>query len=274
MSTYYVSNVAINGYALGVDTNNGTSLATPFLTIAHACAVVAATDSIVVNPSGTAYSEDSGSGYLQIPSCVSIGGDASLYATVGAPTVRAVSSGATRVMNLSGSVATSIGPFIVDGQSRASQAGFTFSGSPSAVTFTQVSWKNCLTYTISVPSAACGITLDRCVIDSTNTNTNIFNFSSATTLSSLTVTGGSYYGPAGASAVFYLNTSNISGNVTFQADSSGNLVDFTGTAAPWCIRVGATIGGKLTISGTKHNASAGGIFPHICDDHGCCRHYR
>jgi len=43
MTTYYVSNNSSNGYALGVDTNNGTSQSTPFLTIAHAISIMAST---------------------------------------------------------------------------------------------------------------------------------------------------------------------------------------------------------------------------------------
>ncbi len=64
-NTYYVSNVANNGYAIGSDSNNGTSKSTPFLTINKALTTIntagAAGSTVNINPSGTAYAENTSS---------------------------------------------------------------------------------------------------------------------------------------------------------------------------------------------------------------------
>jgi len=64
-ATWYVSNTATNGYALGSDSNDGQTSGTPFLTVARADASASAGDIINVNPSSIGYQETSGSlGYL------------------------------------------------------------------------------------------------------------------------------------------------------------------------------------------------------------------
>src|SRR5579872_746335 len=65
MTTYYVSNSADNGYAVGSDANTTTQAknkATAWLTLNHARATASSGDTIIVN-SGT-YVESSGAGYL------------------------------------------------------------------------------------------------------------------------------------------------------------------------------------------------------------------
>lgn len=49
MTTYYVSKSTANGWAVGVDTNNGTSTATPFLTLEKALNAMGAGDTCIVN---------------------------------------------------------------------------------------------------------------------------------------------------------------------------------------------------------------------------------
>lgn len=58
MTNRYVSNVASNGYVVGVDTNNGLSLTTPYLTLSKALSVSSAADIITVNGNMTASSSD------------------------------------------------------------------------------------------------------------------------------------------------------------------------------------------------------------------------
>ncbi|HEV2354063.1 MAG TPA: hypothetical protein VGR89_07460, partial [Puia sp.] len=58
--TWYVSNTTANGYGTGSDANEGTTTASPFLTIDYAVRRAAAGDEISVNPSGTPYEESSG----------------------------------------------------------------------------------------------------------------------------------------------------------------------------------------------------------------------
>lgn len=73
MAIYYVNNVAgANGWGTGNDSNDGLSIAAPKLTVVGAQSAATTGDSIYVNPTGTSYAENSGSGYLNITKAITL----------------------------------------------------------------------------------------------------------------------------------------------------------------------------------------------------------
>lgn len=111
MATYYVSQSTANGYSVGIDTNNGTSKATPFLTLGKALSVWAANDSIVVND-GVYTATDGGFGNFF---SATRGGGSITPETYRGATLKGI-AGQTRTINIGIPVSTTIniGAFIID----------------------------------------------------------------------------------------------------------------------------------------------------------------
>jgi len=183
-NTYYVSNAANNGYALGSDSNDGLSRATPFLTIAKACSVSSSNgDLITVNPSGASYDENSGGlGHgLQLgPNGVTIQADPAVgqNATV-------TGLGSDRVVNLLATTnPQTLSGLTLDGSGI--HQGITPHG--SQLVLNQCIFQNIPSgsYAISAPTTNWSWTLNKCVVLSSVTDA--FNIGVSTT-SGLTYKG-------------------------------------------------------------------------------------
>lgn len=94
-ATWYVSNTPTNGYAAGSDVNDGSTVASPLLTLAQAISRATAGDLINVNPTGVAYEESSGNlGYLLVDRRVTLQTDPSLLG-IGKAAIRPSAGGRT-----------------------------------------------------------------------------------------------------------------------------------------------------------------------------------
>jgi len=271
MTVYYVSNESSNGWALGVDTNSGLVQSAPFLTLTKAMSVAGSADTVIFNKSSTVYQGNVASPYYLNVTCASLIGDPG-NPNGAAATLQAGATSAAQVVIINNTGFNFMSGLIIDGQSTVGTPntanGIVFSSNSSSIALQKVTFKQIGGYCIGAPNSSASVALDRCSVLITCTGTNTFNWSSATTITSLTVSGGSYAANnSSGNGLFYLCSSGtISGNVIFQNDINGNPIDFTGnvtSATGWNIKIGATssggsIGGTISITGTKHINNPGG----------------
>lgn len=267
-ATYYVSNETSHGYAVGSDSNACTSPGAPCLTIDHAASLGGPTDTVQINPSATAYAENSAAaGYLNFQDVGEITGDPALCGSGVAgsgtyPTIRASSSGAVRVVNLPAKTySQTLSCLVLDGQSRSGQSGISFSDSTTAkVTISRVKFVNFVKYVVGALSGGTDtLTLDRDLVDNSNAITgssSLFNWSGVTAPLNVSVLGGDYY-LTGNTAAFFFTGSGF-GTVRFAADANGALPTCTGTGTPYCIRANGANISALSIA-VKLNGIINGI---------------
>jgi hypothetical protein len=265
MATYYVSNAASNGYAAGNDGNNGTARATPFLTIDKATSLAGATDTVVVNPSGTPYVENSaGSGWLELRQAGTVTGDPALAGAATAPANVPViqASAASRVINVATTPgAQTLACVTLDAQNGGSRVGLSPHQSP-ALTLSQVNFRNVATWCISSFNAGSNLTLDRVSMDASCTQSGPLSF---TGLNTLTVLGGQYDLPQpGNNGAFYFNNVALAA-VTLGADLNGALPYFGGEGATYPTSgtsyvcsggSGYSVGDVLTLAGGTASQTA------------------
>jgi hypothetical protein len=170
-TTWYVSNVANNGYALGVDTNACTAVATPCLTIQGAMAKSSAGDTITVNPTGTPYAETSGSGYLSFAHVnLTLRTDPNYVVSVGKALLRSTASG-SRILNVPNS-GDAVQNLVLDGANTTGsgavsvQSGVSFS--MSGVDFKNMGSGTTLAISQAANSA---VVLDKVTLTAANGNT-------------------------------------------------------------------------------------------------------
>lgn len=132
MTTHYVSQSTANGYAVGADTNNGTSKATPFLTVGKALSVWVSNDSIVVND-GVYTATDGGFGAYYN---VNRGGGSFAPETYRGATLKGV-AGQTRVANIALPAAATllIGAFVIDASMLTSNGSYAVDTASNASTY-------------------------------------------------------------------------------------------------------------------------------------------
>lgn len=268
MATYYVSNAALNGYTLGIDTNNGTSKVTPFLTIAKAVSVMSTGDICTVNPTSTTtatannpYVESSGSGYLNIPSGIKL----TIQTDPNYPSTYAViqSTVSSRIINLTGDTNTTMGYFIglvFDFRNVASQLGITphttYNWTVQQCTVVNGATSAFFWYAIGTPgSANANVTLDRIVQHSTYTGSIMDNKQ----LGTVNVLGGSYlYAGSSISWFYHGVTGGTVGNINFGLASDGTAPSFAGNGV-FCTCAG-TFGAVIVDSIVANNIQRGLYF--------------
>lgn len=125
MPTIYVSQTATNGYAIGADANNGTSKATPKLTLDGAMSAAANGDTIVINDgiytSGT---------FFNITKALTINSETDYGA------VLRRTGAQTRVANINYAGAVTLGKLVLDAENTANVAPLTSSAAGSQTTLT------------------------------------------------------------------------------------------------------------------------------------------
>jgi hypothetical protein len=172
MATWYVSNAASNGYGLGNDTTGNGTMATPYLTINKANLVASNGDTVVINPSGSPYSEDSGSGYLNVTHNITIETDQLLVGTFGKISLR--STAGSRMINVSSTGMTLI-DVKIDGTTNTGSPNFvTTQSSGAPCFFTRVDWINCAAGTAFLQTANSIVTFDKCTATTVNGNASSF----------------------------------------------------------------------------------------------------
>ncbi len=291
MATYYVSNLALNGYSLGVDTNNGTSITTPFLTIAHAVSVMATTgDTCIINPTSTSatsanhpYVETSGSGYLDLGAKKNtIQADPAYTASY---FVVIQSSSGARVINSSDASATMgyLIDLVLDCQGTTSKSCIT-PHSTGNFTYTRCKGVNATTFAAFLNIATGGTTSNYFINQYTNDSTfagQLFivggangnvtvdrsTWSSAQQMfttgsgTNVTLKGGTYSNTTtNLSAIVFGVAATTSGNFTLTAGSDGSRATFpAGTYFPVQF---AGIVGQITMNSFDITNTLGGVtFP-------------
>lgn len=227
---YYVSNEASHGYAVGANTNPGTSAGAPFLTIAKCTSVTSAGDTCTINASATPYSEDSGSGYLSFGSGATVQGDPVLCGAGSVPTIQAASS-TTIVVDVPTSAALqTLACVKLDSQLGASRVAVV-PHTNANLWLSQVSWVNSNTYLIGNFGGTWNLTLDRINVDASNTlsGTTLFGFYATSAAGTLTFYGGSLAAPSVTTGQLLIQTSHIS-TIAFNLDGNGNRLTFSGPA--------------------------------------------
>ena len=174
-NTWYVSNTASNGYALGVDQSaNGTSKSTPLLSINY-CIVnkLSSGDTIIINPStapaSNPYVENSGSGYLQWPGfACTIMADATAMATYGNVIIQPVAN-TTRATNWNNATGTiNVTGITIDGKSGNTNSSISMHTQAGTLTFSQCNFRNSANTAVPSGTGTNGnIIFDRCVFEST-----------------------------------------------------------------------------------------------------------
>ena len=241
-TTWYVSNVAMNNYALGSDSgNNGLSSSTPFLTINKAVTSASAGDTIIINPTSASktaanhpYVENSGSGYLTISSAITVEGDPFYSATApnGGTTYAVVQATSTsRVLNI-GSVsgALVISDLVFDAQSTGGKNGIV-PHADTNTTFRRITGVNVTSAFIGGPtvSSSNNFILDRCVLDPTATGTFFQDVGGG----SITIEGGNYPINTSNQQVFIVGASGVNTtNFTIAQAPDGSSVNFSGNGIP------------------------------------------
>lgn len=198
---WYVSNSALNGYSLGVDTNNGLSVSTPFLTINHAISASSAGDTITINPTSNSLSA-ANNPYNETTQVsvagktLNIGGDTTYVTYENTPLVVVVQSTGSTDVFLSGSSAVLvINDIIIDPQNVGSKRAWKGLAETS-ITWTRVSVVNCSIFCFSSFTSG-NFIIDRFFTDPSclfNSANGIFNFGSMTT-GNVTVKGGNWASP-------------------------------------------------------------------------------
>ena len=227
-ATWYVSNVANNGYALGVDTNNCTAVGTPCLTINGAHGKASAGDTIIVNPSGTCYSENSGSSYLAVTKALTIEGDPSLLASQGKYCLQGTST--TRTLNVQAS-ATFINTAIDANAGGKSSALVVVQAAASTAAFSNVDIKNLTSTNYAfLQNGATTLILDKVSMTAANGNASTTGFVNVFT-AGLTVnaTGVNLSGIANG----IVSTAHVAtGGITVGASADGTRSSFANVATP------------------------------------------
>jgi hypothetical protein len=240
MTTYYVSNLAINGYALGSNSNNGTSQSTPFLTIAHAISVAVNNDIITVNPtSNSIYAAnnpylESGTGLATGGTSMTIMGDPAYvnYTSGSIAVVVIQSASGSSIITLTGNETTlNFTDLIIDSQSVSGKRAFAAHAQPS-VTFTRIIPVNMLGVSTIYTgfSGASNVTFDRCTLDPSTVWTSAYASFTSMTSGTLTIKGGTYGAAPLASTlpVFAWRTGGVITTVTVENDINGNAPQITG----------------------------------------------
>ena len=220
MATYYVSNTASNGYAVGSDSNTtgqAISKSTPWLTIAHAFSAASTGDTIIVN-NGT-YVESGANPLVQTKQfnlTAQTNGQVIVRASAGAGTILAILSGS------SGSVYTGI---VFDAQGISYDCVSSNYGTQfAALTFTACQWNNYTQYGLTVNDC------QNCTINGAWSSSNASGLSTAagSTCSALYLEGASYagnvYNVTGGTI-----TATVGVNVTFQGIQCNTNGQNTGT---------------------------------------------
>ena len=241
MATRYVSNVASNGYGLGNDsTGNGTQ-ATPYLTINKAVTVSSNGDTINVNGTSSTklsanhpYVENSGSGFLQIAISVVVQRDPSQTDSTGFVVIQPVAN-TTRVMSCgldSGVTGQTFSDLWFD--NLVGSSGITaLTPHASSLSLTLI---RCGGLNISSSGAFIGstsgtnpVTLDRCILDSTNLG-GFISWQSG----NLIIKGGTYTGMTGGQKIVVAGSTGVTqGSFTLQADINGGVAAFGGNGIPY-----------------------------------------
>jgi hypothetical protein len=194
-ATLYVSNTASNGYALGSDSNACTSVGAPCLTVDKAAITAAASDTIYINPTATAYVENTGGlNYLTIPKSLTIQTDPALVATQGKAIIQATST--TRTLNLSGAV-INLTDLIVDANGVGkSSALFNAQSVAITLTATRIDIKNMISTNIAFVPPVNGVwTMDKVTMTTANGNASTtrfarpFNAGTSMTFKGITASG-------------------------------------------------------------------------------------
>ena len=167
-TTWYVSNnTGANGFSAGSDSNAGTSKGAPFLTIDKACKSVVAGDTVNVNSGGVSYSENSGSGYLNVPTACTIQTDATALTNNGH--AKMTDTSAAQTVNFAVASITWIA-IDIDNASNAGY-GINLASAATSATIQQTTFFNisggapCVRQPNSVLT---NVTLDRCIGSSAN----------------------------------------------------------------------------------------------------------
>jgi|GEM_PF-4486155 len=252
-NTWYVSNAAVNpGYVLGSNSNSGNSPGTAVLTIDYAVNTLAsAGDTVIVNPSGTEYSENSSSlNLLNFSKSVTLETDPAYVGSAGKATITSASGGAH---TLELSAAVTLNNLRVDngGYSRAAVLVIT---SASTNNINSVDFLNVVSgqYTVQSPSSGIStIILSKCTLLATNgngSNSYLLNVVvNSTAGSSYSVLGCTLNGVGGVCQE--LNV--VQHTLTFEAASDGTRNTFTNLGA--CIAANfasQTTTFTLNVSGT------------------------
>lgn len=268
-TTWYVSNLAANGYALGVDTNNGTSKSTPFLDNCKAVASASNGDTIIDNPTTTGsyrsanhpYSENcSAAGYLQMGALVAtLEGDPSYVSTYTNNTgnyavIQGEGIGEGRVINYNTSGAGSVlQNIVVDGQ------GVSF-GSGAAITLhTQsgITLNNALVVNIVAgeESFSLGtgsgntVTMIDDSIDASNVGTTFAIIQQGT----LTIQGGNYTSTAASQKIYQVPSGSSTVSISAAKDSNGSQIIMAGSEDFLYLSSSSGSVSSITLAGFNNN---------------------
>jgi hypothetical protein len=228
MATYYVSNSATNGYAVGSDSNTLTqalSKSTPFLTISKFVASAATGDTCVIN-NGTYSESTAGVGYLNIAVSKSY---TFLPETSGQVIIKPATSTTRAVhLNISTGKTITFGAVVIDGNNTAT-SGVTYTTNATLfyVSFTGTTFQNC-SVGLTVSAAKVNLSIINCIF---NTNNVIFSSNGVMTDSSLLIQGCTASIPSsiGTSAIKVLGASASGNSVTIK---NNNITwGYTGASA-------------------------------------------
>ena len=215
MATYYVSKSIANNYALGSDSNNGTSLATPFLTISKAITTAADGDTVYVNDGTYTDLELGASNVLSIGATKSL----KMYPQNDYAVTLQSTAASAQIVTLTGTATNELifGKFIIDGE---------IPGAPGTYQPTGVSLSN--------PSNQALVTLSGTRIQNCGTQ-HILNSKRRGTLKILDVqfaglmaqgVASTASGADVASMITYVNGLTLS-NVTTSTNALCRVLDFT-----------------------------------------------
>lgn len=267
-STYYVSNVAINGYGLGTDTSGcGVTKAAPCLSISYAASGSRTssymTDTVVVNPSGTPYIENyNGQGWFDTGYAATITGDPA-YCPTSVPTVQGTST--SRLVNIDNGVTSAnkqvtqtFACLILDDRNISTGSVLAPHLHPNLI-LSQVTFINSVVSLTGSFNTGSNVTFDRVTVGPTNASTSALSGFTGSAVQNLTIYGGTFAPNIGSSSIILYYSGSQTTSLTLANDVNGNAPVFSGNAG-WGIRIngGTTSLGKISLlSGIFSNAGIG-----------------
>ena len=238
-SNYYVSNAAVNGYGLGVDSGSTSTKLAPFLTINYAITKCSNGDTIYVNGTSSTktsanhpYVENSGSGFLQCSVSVTIQRDPTQTDSNGFVVIQPVAN-TTRVMSCgldSGSGQT-FSDLWFDNLVGSSGLTAITAHASAALTFIRCGGLNISSSGIFIGgtgSTSTPVVLDRCINDASCLGGYILWNGS-----NLTVKGGTFPMTGGQKIISAGGNGLTMGSFTMQAASDNSRCVFSGNGIPF-----------------------------------------
>lgn len=237
-ATYYVSNTATNGYAIGNDSNTTTQAQnkdTPWLTVMGAETQVTTNDIIFVN--GGTYVEDDGAGFRCWVSTEDVDWIADEIVIIQG------NAASNRVIQINSDVSATYTGFIFDGENTKSD-GIKYGSNDGGRTFTNCTVKDVTTNLITFGTISSGDTFTDCSFTDSNGLTRIFeNMQSNLILNNPTIS------ITGAVTDLFRTVSASTGSITIVGGSvtapgiTGEVFSYRGSGAF------SMSGGEWTVSG-------------------------